>query len=87
MASDGLSKQAKTGKCRICHRIRRTDTHLRAVGEIRHGYATGHIWECRDEDDCDMVAHKRMNDETRSDRRFIEIALQQGRFKQYGIYS
>lgn len=43
MASNGLDSTAKSGKCRICQRVRNTSKYLKAVGEVRHGYATGHI--------------------------------------------
>jgi hypothetical protein len=82
MASDGLMQKAKNGKCRICHRTRSTEKHLKAVGEIRHGYATGHIWECLDIDDCDRVANDRIKN-GHFESRTIEIALQQGRFTEY----
>lgn len=87
MASDGLLSYAKKGKCRICQRVRKTDTHVKAVGEVRHGYATGHIWECRDEVECNRVATERMNDKLRPDSSLIEIALNRGRFKEWVYYS
>jgi hypothetical protein len=52
MASNGLLNRAKKGKCRICQRQRCTEKHVRAVGEVSHGYATGHIWECIDVVEC-----------------------------------
>ena len=87
MASDGLLNYAKTGKCRICHRVRKTDWQVKPVGEVRHGYATGHIWECKDVTDCEEVARKRMNDKSRPDCKLIEINLQHGRFKTYKYFS
>lgn len=86
MASDGLLNRAKRGKCRICQRTRCTEQHVKAVGEVRHGYATGHIWECEDVEECDKVALERMN-EIRSDSELIKIALKHGRFKKYKYYS
>ena len=55
MASDGLIKRAKTGKCRMCQRVRNTNDQVKAVGEVLHGYATGHIWECKDVNDCEKA--------------------------------
>ena len=84
MASDGLTSFAKTGKCRICQRVRSTNDKVKAVGEVRHGYATGHIWECIDTEECDKVANERLNDEKyRPYRELIRFALKQGRFKEY----
>lgn len=85
MASDGLSNRAKKGKCRICYRVRCTDKHVKAVGEVRHGFATGHIWECKDVDECEKVAIERMHDVTRSDRNLIKIEFERGRFKEYTV--
>lgn len=82
MASDGLFNLAKTGKCRICHRVRKTVAKVKAVGEVRHGYATGHIWECIDKEDCDKVAKAKIVNK-KSGYRTIEIALQQGRYTRY----
>ena len=87
MASDGLTSYAKTGKCRICYRVRKTDIQIKPVGEVRHGYATGHIWECIDVEDCERVANERANDKSRLDSKLIEIALRQGRFTEYRVYS
>jgi hypothetical protein len=85
MASDGLLNRAKKGKCRMCYRVRCTDKHVKAVGEVRHGFATGHIWECKDVDECEKVAIERMNDKTRSDRHLIKIEFERGRFKEYTV--
>lgn len=60
MASNGLLKRAKTGKCRMCYRVRSTDKYLKAVGEVHHGSATGHIWECKDEKECEEAANKKI---------------------------
>ena len=88
MASDGLTNRAKKGKCRICHRTRCTEKHVKAVGEVKHGYATGHIWECIDTEECDKVANERLNDgKYRQYRESIRIALKQGRFKYYMIFT
>ncbi len=86
MASDGLLDYAKTGKCRICYRVRKTDAQVKPVGEIRHGYATGHIWECIDVEECEKAAKERLNDSKyRPYRKLIEIALHQGRFDSYKV--
>ena len=86
MASDGLLSPAKMGKCRICRRIRKTDTQVKAVGEVHHGYATGHIWECIDIENCEAIAMERANS-NRPDSKYITIALQEGRFTEYRFYS
>ena len=87
MASNGLMRKAKKGTCRICQRSRNTDNQVRAVGEVCHGFATGHIWECIDLEDCDKVANEKLkasiNVVTKSR---IEQALNVGRFQQYMCY-
>ena len=85
MASDGLLNRAKNGTCRICLRSRKTDTYVKAVGEVRHGFATGHIWECIDIADCDKAANERLQNWRLSGnvRAKIEIGLQRGRFTEY----
>jgi hypothetical protein len=84
MASNGLLNRAKNGKCRICRRSRCTEKYVKAVGEVHHGYATGHIWECIDADECEKVAIKRAASH-RPDSRLIQIALERGRLKEYII--
>ena len=86
MASNGLEDFAKRGRCRICYRTRETVTHVKAVGEVRHGYATGHIWECIDVDECENVAKERVKN-NHPKGHLIEIGLRQGRFKNYVIKS
>ena len=83
MASDGLLNYAKTGKCHICQRVRKTETQVKAVGEVRHGYATGHIWECIDTEECDKVAQERIS-AGHSKAELIKIATKCGRIKEYG---
>jgi len=88
MASNGLVERAKHGKCRICQRTRSTEKHVKAVGEVSHGYATGHIWECIDADECERVARERLKDESRRDRWRIEQSLKIGRFNdEYKCFS
>jgi hypothetical protein len=82
MASDGLLNYAKNGKCHICQRLRKTDTQVKVVGEVRHGFATGHIWECVDTEECDKVAQERII-AGHSKSEFIKIALKRGRIKAY----
>lgn len=88
MASNGLDNFAKSGKCRICQRVRNTEKYLKPVGEVRHGYATGHIWECENAEECQREAERKLNDSNISylhkDR--IKSALKQGRFTKYVIY-
>lgn len=85
MASDGLLNRAKKGKCRICYRVRCTDKHVKAVGEVRHGFAVGHIWECIDIEDCETVAKRKLSEPTRNpvEKHGIAFALKMGRFKEY----
>lgn len=89
MASDGLTNTAKKGKCRMCLRVRDTLKYLKIVGEVRHGYATGHIWECIDVKDCERAAHNKINDKTRAriERETIKFALKQGRYNRYKIFN
>ena len=37
-----------------------TENQLKSVGEVRHGYATGHIWECINTEGCDKAARERL---------------------------
>lgn len=85
MASNGLDNKAKKGTCRICQRVRNTDNQVKAVGEVRHGFATGHIWECIDIEDCDKAAKERLQNWRLNGnlRGKIEIGLQRGRFTEY----
>lgn len=89
MASNGLEDMAKHGKCRICQRVRNVKKYLKAVGEVRHGYATGHIWECEDEEECQReVERKLKDDKVKSlEKERIQSALKFGRFIKYVIYS
>lgn len=89
MASNGLDSTAKSGKCRICQRVRNTVKYLKAVGEVRHGYATGHIWECEDEEDCQKVAERKLSDSKTLDwdKDKIKSALKRGRYKEYMVFS
>lgn len=87
MASDGITKKAIHGTCRICQRVRKTDCKLKAVGEVRHGYATGHIWECIDEKDCDEAAKVKLVSAITNLKKFkIETALKEGRYKEYKYF-
>lgn len=82
MASNGLQREAKTGKCRMCQYVRRRD-QLKIVGEVTHGFATGHIWECEDVDKCDAAMAK--NIATGRKAALTEIAMRQGRWVEYRI--
>ena len=82
MASNGLIQYAKTGKCHICRRVRKTDVHVKPVGEVRRGFATGHIWECIDTEDCERVAKERIAS-NRPDSKLIEGELRRGRIKEW----
>ena len=82
MASNGLLNRAKTGTCRICQRARNSNKYLKVVGEVRHGFATGYIWECIDEVDCNKVALQKISS-NHLKKHVIENALQKGRFKEY----
>jgi len=85
MSSNGLLNRAITGTCRICQRSRKTDIYLKSVGEVRRGYATGHIWECID--NCDEVANKRLHNYKLSGnvRAKIKIGLERGPLLQYTV--
>lgn len=87
MASDGLSNRAKKGTCRICQRSRCTIEKVKAVGEVRHGFATGHIWECKDIIDCDKAAIERLRNWRLGGnvRGKIEMGLKRGRFTEYMV--
>jgi len=85
MASNGLLNRAKKGTCRICQRSRNTINEVKAVGEVCHGFATGHIWECIDTNDCDRAANERLQNWRLNGnvRAKIEIGLKRGRFTEY----
>lgn len=89
MASDGLLNKAKKGTCRICQRSRKTDTQVKAVGEVHHGFATGHIWECINIKDCNKVAMEKLQKPqlNGSVRNKIETGLKRGRFTKYTFVS
>lgn len=89
MASNGLEDMAKHGKCRICQRVRDVNKYLKAVGEVRHGYAMGHIWECTDEEECQRAVERKLSDNKVKDweKERIQSALKQGRYIRYVIYS
>lgn len=89
MASNGLEKIATKGKCRICQRVRNVNKYLRIVGEVRHGFATGRIWECVNIEDCFCVAEKKLITPSvnHSTKEKIKVALEQGRFNEYKVYS
>ncbi len=55
MASNGLLNRAKKGVCRMCLRVRCTEKHVKPVGEVHHGFATGYIWQCIDAGDCEKT--------------------------------
>lgn len=83
MSSNGLLKKAKSGTCRICQRVRKTDKYVKPVGEVIHGFAVGHIWECIDIKDCDKVAKEKINKGVSKSK--IETALKVGRFSEYMV--
>jgi hypothetical protein len=88
MASDGLTNRAKRGKCRMCQRSRCTTKYVREVGEVHHGYATGHIWECMDTQECDAEIQKKLNSQiTNYLRGTLEFAVREGRLKEYTHYN
>jgi hypothetical protein len=60
MASNGLLNTAKKGKCRLCLRVRDTKRYLIIVGEVRHGYATGNIWQCKNRTECLNAANRKI---------------------------
>ncbi len=44
----------------MCFRVRCTNKHVKSVGEVRHGFATGHIWQCKDVEDCEKVIAQKL---------------------------
>lgn len=82
MSSNGLINIAKNGKCRICYRTRKSFDKVKPVGEVKHGFAIGHIWQCIDTEECDNTAKQRISS-GHKDAFLIDIALKQGRFKKY----
>lgn len=86
MASDGLSNTARTGTCRMCLRARKSE-HLKIVGEVRHGFATGHIWECKNIVDCETAVMRKLNDDKLDSVKETKIrtAMKIGRYDKYVI--
>lgn len=87
MASDGLLNKAAKGTCRMCLRVRCTNKHVHSVGEVRHGFATGHIWECNDVGDCEKTIGKKLSNSGEHVRVKITRAIEFGRFKEYHIFA
>lgn len=73
----------------MCLRCRDTQTQLKAVGEVVHGYATGHIWECVDIDGCDKAAQAKLVNPKTSSLNIgrLEVAARVGRLKSYQIHN
>ncbi len=86
MASNGLLNKAKKGKCRLCKRVRCTDKHVKPVGEVRHGFATGYVWECKDIEDCERVVNEKLKTFQPGTAKYQEIekAVLLGRYKDFG---
>ena len=82
MASNGLLNRAKKGTCRMCLRVRCTDKHVKTVGEVRHGYATGYIWQCKDVDDCEKTINRKLSEHqpSSSPHEKIKHAISLGRW-------
>ncbi len=87
MASNGLQNTAKAGTCRMCQRVRNTEKYLKAVGEVHHGFAVGHIWECKDVSDCDAAIHLKLGNSSERLKARIELSIKYGRLKEYIIVS
>ena len=89
MASNGLLNKAKNGTCRICQRSRSTNKYLKAVGEVHHGFATGHIWECVDTEECDKSAAEKLinNKVSHVIHAAIKEGLKRGRYTKYEIFT
>ncbi len=85
MASNGLNKRAKKGVCRMCLRRRKTDEQVKAVGDVLHGFATGHIWECIDIEDCNKTIERKLIEipEGSLKHHIITNAVKYGRFTEY----
>lgn len=88
MASNGLIITAKTGRCHICQRVRKTTKYVKAVGEVRHGYATGHVWECIDQESCIAHAHKELEREDINPvkRARIKTGLSEGHYDHWKVF-
>jgi len=86
MASNGLLNRAKRGTCHICRRSRCTIKHVKEVGEVRHGMATGYVWECIE--DCTEMAKERLENFSLSRyvRELIKQGLERGRFTYYKVF-
>lgn len=63
MASNGLLNIAKKGRCQICQRVRNTNEYLKIVDIVKHGYATGHRWACKDPKECREIANRKLESE------------------------
>ena len=44
----------------VCQRRRSTLNKVKIIGVVLHGYATGHKWECIDEDECTKYCLERV---------------------------
>lgn len=70
----------------MCQRSRNTENQVKAVGEVRHGFAVGHIWECIDTTDCDKVAAEKLaRNISGVIKAKIENALAVGRYTEYQV--
>lgn len=88
MASNGLDKKAIKGTCRMCLRVRYAYTQVKPVGEVRHGYATGHIWECINHAECDEAIDFKLRKNTLKavSKAKIEQAQEVGRYITYKCF-
>ena len=66
----------------MCYRRRCTDKHVKPVGEVRKGYATGYIWECMDIEDCETTMNTRTANR-HNKMHLIQIARAGGRATYY----
>lgn len=84
MASNGFVKEPSKGKCRICQRSREVK-HVKKVGEVKHGFACGYIWECKDVEGCDKFAAKKLADPKTTSLVLnrISLGIREGRAKGY----
>lgn len=73
----------------MCQRVRETGKHVFSVGEVSHGYATGHVWECSDIENCDEAVKKKLENPKLNGvvRHKILNAREVGRYKTYVYFN
>lgn len=69
----------------MCRRRRNTANYLKIVGEVRHGFAIGYIWECEDVKECDAAIESKLSNPTVNEweKEKINFAVEHKRFTEY----